>query len=56
MQDAGRKARLCSKQPGAWTGAIVHVVDALGVCVLTSVEKWLKPKAILKKWSDRMIE
>ncbi len=37
-------------------GAIVHVVDALGVCVLTSVEKWLKLKEILKKWSGRMIE
>ena len=56
MQDAGRKARLCSKQPGAWAGAIVHIVDALGVCVLTLVKKWLKLRAILKKWSDRMIE
>ena len=56
MQDAGRKARLCSKQPGAWAGAIVHIVDALGVCVLTSVEKWLKLREILEKWSDRMIE
>jgi len=56
MQDVGRKARLCSKQPGAWAGVIVHVVDALGVCVLTPVEKWLKLKEILKKWLGRMIE
>ena len=50
MQDAARKARLCSQQPGAWAGAIVHVIPGLGVCVLTSVEKWLKLKAILAKW------
>ena len=39
MQDAARKTRLCSQQPGAWAGAKVHVVPDLGVCVLTSVEK-----------------
>ena len=39
MQDAARKARLCSQQPGAWAGAIVQVVPELGVCVLTSVDK-----------------
>jgi len=54
MQDAGRKARPCSQQPGAWAGAIVHVLPDLGVCVLTSVEKWTKLKAILQKWSDRL--
>ena len=26
MQDAGRKARRCSQQLGAWAGAVVHVV------------------------------
>jgi hypothetical protein len=56
MQDAGRKARMCSQEPGAWAGSIVHVVSELGVCVLTSEEKWLKLKTILKKWSDRMIK
>ncbi len=51
MQDAGRKARPCSKQPGAWAGAIVHVLPTLGVCVLTSsAEKWSKLREILKKW------
>ncbi len=52
IQDAGRKARPCSRQPGAWVGAIVHIVPDLGVCVLTSAEKWAKLKAILKKWWD----
>ncbi len=50
IQDAGRKARPCTKQPGAWAGAIVHVVPDLGVCVLTSAEKWIKLRGILKKW------
>ena len=54
MQDAARKARLCSQQPGAWAGAIVHVVPELGVCVLTSVEKWIKLKGILAKWWGRL--
>ena len=54
MQDAGRKARPCSHQPGAWAGAIVHVLPDLGVCVLTSVEKWERLKAILQKWADRL--
>jgi hypothetical protein len=54
MQDAARKARLCSQQPGAWAGAIVHVVSELGVCVLTSVEKWIKQKGILAKWWGRL--
>jgi hypothetical protein len=29
VQDAGRMARPCSKQPGAWAGAIVHVLPTL---------------------------
>ncbi len=50
VQDVGRKARPSSKQPGEWAGAIVHVMASLGVCVLTSVEKWAKMRAILNKW------
>jgi hypothetical protein len=50
LQDAGRKARPCSKTCGAWAGAIVHILKNLGVCVLTSKEKWLKMRAILEKW------
>jgi hypothetical protein len=38
IQDAGRKAQPSSKMPGAWAGAIVHVLPKLGVCVLTSNE------------------
>ncbi len=39
IQDAPRKARPCSQTTGAWAGAIVHVLDQLGVCVLMSKEK-----------------
>ena len=42
IQDAARKARPCSQTAGAWAGAIVHVLDQLGVCILTSKEKWSK--------------
>ncbi len=52
IQDVGRKARPCGKQPGAWAGAIVHEVPDLGVCVLTSAEKWVKMRGILRKWWD----
>jgi hypothetical protein len=51
-QDSPRKARPCSQTPGAWAGAVVHVVDALGVCTLLSQEKWTRTKAIILKWLD----
>ncbi len=54
IENAGRKAQPCSKQPGAWVGAIVHVLLSLGVCVLTLAEKWNKMKMILKKWWDQL--
>ncbi len=54
LQDAARKARPSSKQPGARAGAIVHVLAMLGVCVLTSVKKLGKIKAILEKGWDRL--
>jgi hypothetical protein len=50
VQDAGRKARPCSTSPGAWAGYVVHIAPELGVCVLTSREKWVKMKGILRKW------
>jgi hypothetical protein len=56
LQDASRKARPSSQQPGAWAGAIVHIVALLGVCVLTSVEKWAKMKAILNKWWEQLAD
>ena len=51
-QDSPRKARPCSKTPGAWAGAVVHVVGALGVCALLSEDKWNKMKTIVFKWLD----
>jgi hypothetical protein len=41
---------------GAWAGAIVHVLDKLGVCVLTYREKWTKMQGILSKWRTAMRE
>eukprot|EP00956_Cyclotella_meneghiniana_P014413 scaffold21564_cov22-Cyclotella_meneghiniana.AAC.3 len=54
IQDAARKADVCTQQPRAWAGAVVHVTPDKGVCVLTSEEKWLKMKQILKKWYDEV--
>ena len=56
IQDAARKARPCSQTTGAWAGSIVHVLEGLGVCVLTSKEKWAKMREILAKWSARLLE
>jgi hypothetical protein len=56
IQDAARKAQPCSQTTGAWAGAIVHVLDKLGVCVLTSKEKWLKMQGILEKWRLALAE
>jgi hypothetical protein len=54
IQDAARKADSCSQQPRAWAGAVVHVVESKGVCVLTSDEKWQRMKTILHKWSNHV--
>jgi hypothetical protein len=55
IQDAGtRKVGPSSKMPGAWAGAIMHVLPKLGVYVLTSNEKWTKMKGILGKWWNRV--
>jgi hypothetical protein len=55
-QDAARKARPCSQTPGAWAGIVVHVVDQLGVCALTSKEKWAKMRGILEKWRMALLD
>jgi len=54
IQDAARKTRPCSKTPGAWAGSVAHVVPELGVCVLTSRDKWAKMKDILSKWDKAL--
>ncbi len=56
IQDAARKARPCSQTTGAWASAIVHIVDQLGVCVLTSKEKWAKMQGILEKWRAALLD
>ncbi len=56
IQDATRKAPPCSQTTGAWAGAIVHVLDQLGVCVLTSKEKWARMRGILEKWLAALLD
>jgi hypothetical protein len=55
IQDAVRKARPCSQAPGAWAGSVVHIAPELGVCVLTSMEKWARMKGILRKWEAALL-
>ena len=50
VQDAARKLRPVSKTPGAWAGAVVHLIATLGVCVLTSEEKWARVREIVDRW------
>jgi hypothetical protein len=52
VQDAARKVRPCSQTPGAWAGAVVHIFPQLGVCTLTSEDKWTKLKEMLVKWDE----
>ena len=52
--DAARKARECTPWAGAWAGSVVHVVPELGVCALTSEDKWIRMKRILEKWDQRL--
>ena len=54
IQDAARKVRPCDQLNGAWAGAVVHIVEMLGVCTLTLEEKWAKLRAILDKWWRRL--
>lgn len=54
IQNALRKLRPPSQQTGAWAGSVAHVIPEHGVCVLTSTEKWIKLKGILKKWLEKL--
>jgi hypothetical protein len=46
IQDAPRKRRDSSQQPGAWTGSVLQT-DNGQVCLLISLAKWIKTKALL---------
>ncbi len=54
LQDALRKLRPATRQPGAWAGVVVHNEPELGIVVLTSQEKWDRTKAPVYLWNDRI--
>ena len=54
MQDVARKLCPCSETPGAWSSLVIHVVEKLGLYVLTSEETLDKLKGILKEWLARL--
>ena len=52
QQDAPRKRRKISQQPGAWAGAMVAVSEAKGLYVTCSQQKWDKTKGIIHRILD----
>ena len=52
QQDAPRKRREVSQEPGAWAGATVATVPGKGVFASVLPEKWNKARGIVKKWLD----
>jgi hypothetical protein len=52
QQDAPRKRRKISQQPGAWAGAMVTVQEAKGLYVTCSQQKWDKTKGIIHRILD----
>lgn len=54
VQDAARKLRELSQRGGAWAGSVVHTIADVGVCVLTTEEKWKKFRGIIDKWLERV--
>jgi hypothetical protein len=56
LQDALRKLRPVTRQPGAWAGVVVHNDPALGIVVLTSQDKWDRTKAICRHWLDKLLD
>lgn len=54
IMDSARKVRPPSQTSGAWAGSVVHVISGLGVCQLTSEDKWNKMKDILATWRTRL--
>ena len=49
QQDAPRKRRRISQQPGAWAGAMVTVSEGEGLYVTCSQQKWDKTKGIISR-------
>ena len=56
IQDALRKLRPVTKQPGAWAGVVVHNDPELGIVILTSQEKWDRTKSICTHWYQKLQE
>jgi hypothetical protein len=54
IQDAARKRRGPSLEPGAWAGSIIYASDGV-VTVTVSVERWLKAKGMIQ-WIHECIE
>jgi hypothetical protein len=52
QQDAARKRRRVSQEPGPWAGAMVIARPDEGLFVTCAQLKWDKTKTIIKRWLD----
>ena len=52
QQDAPRKRRKISQSPGAWSGAMIKVLNGEGLFVTCSQEKWDKTRGIITRILD----
>ena len=55
LEDALRKLRPITPQPGAWVGVVVHNDPTLGIVGLTSQDKWDRTKAICIHWLKMLV-
>ena len=53
IQDAARKRRPPSQNPGAWAGSIIRTNNE-EVGILVSEERWTKTRQIIRKWLDKI--
>jgi hypothetical protein len=51
-QDAARKRKMASQNPGPWAGAVMESVKGEGLYVSTSLAKWTKTRTILQQYRD----
>ena len=54
IQDAARKRRLASREPGPWAGSVVHISEQ-AVCTLLPQDKWDRAKTILQ-WVESELD
>jgi hypothetical protein len=55
IQDAARKRRPPSQNPGAWAGSMIRT-NGSDVGILISEERWKKTRSIIRKWLNKLLQ